>query len=432
MELNTGIITDKKLNIGQLYDKNNIAGVQQLVDGRGLGNVTELAKIQASDAQEYDQFALSVACNNNRIVIGSPYEDTPTGGEGSVYIFDINGNEIKKIQSSDIEASDSFGWSVAVSDTIMVIGAKGEDTGGSGAGSAYIFDIHGNEITKIQASDAQETDAFASSVACSDTRIVVGAPSEDTGGLAAGAAYIFDLNGNELAKIIASDAEASDQFGYSVAVSDTRIVVGANFENTGGSAAGSAYIFDINGNELAKIQASDAEASDYFGWSVSCSNNRIVVSAYGEDTGGSGAGAVYIFDINGNELTKIQSSDIEASDLFGTSVSCSDNRIVVGAKGEDSTASGAGSVYIFDIHGNQISKIQASDAQGDDTFGLAVAYSNNRIVVGAPTEDTGGTSAGSAYIFEQKLLPSTTSDIAGTQPNSVTYANVIDEVYKIV
>ena len=124
----------------------------------------------------------------------------------------------------------------------------------------------------------------------------------------------------QLKKIQASDAEAGDLFGYSVAVSDTRIVVGAYLENTGATGAGAAYIFDINGNQLAKIQASDAEASDLFGRSVAVSDTRIVVGAYLEDTTANEAGSAYIFDINGNELAKIQASDAEANDNFGVSV----------------------------------------------------------------------------------------------------------------
>jgi len=209
-----------------------------------------------------------------------------------VYIFDIDGNQLAKIQASDTEANDRFGSSVAVSDTRIVVGAPGEDTIANGAGSVYIFDINGNEIAKIQAfdppgtSDAKEFGGFGDSVAVYDTRIVVGANNE---------AYIFDINGNEIRKIQASDAEASDFFGDSVAVSDTRIVVGAYRKSTTATYAGAAYIFDINGNELAKIQASDAEQYDYFGYSVAVSNTRIVVGANGEDTTASGAGSVYIF-----------------------------------------------------------------------------------------------------------------------------------------
>jgi len=359
---------------------------------------TQLKKIQASDAEAGDLFGYSVAVSDTRIVVGAYLENTGATGAGAAYIFDINGNQLAKIQASDAEASDLFGRSVAVSDTRIVVGAYLEDTTANEAGSAYIFDINGNELAKIQASDAEANDNFGVSVAVSDTRIVVGAYLEDTTATDAGSVYIFDIDGNELAKIQASDAEASDNFGYSVAVSDTRIVVGAYLEDTTASSAGSAYIFDIDGNQIAKIQASDAEANDRFGWSVAVSDTRIVVGAYGEDTNGSSAGSAYIFDIDGNELAKIQASDAEAGDLFGISVAVSDTRIVVGAFQEDTTASNAGSAYIFDINGNQLAKIQASDAEADDYFGYSVAVSDTRIVVGAYKEDTGATDAGAAYI----------------------------------
>ena len=381
----------------------------------------QLAKIQAFDppgtneAQASDQFGYSVAASNNRIIVCTPYEDTTASAAGSAYIFDINGNEIKKIQAfdppgtNDAEADDRFGYSVAISNTRIVVGAYYEDTTASNAGSAYIFDINGNEIAKIQASDAQESDWFGYSVAVSDTRIVVGAYQEGYTSLtsygaqigAPGAGYIFDINGNQLAKIQASDAEAGDQFGWAVAVSDTRIVVGAPIEDI---AVGSAYIFDINGNQLAKIQASDGEQGDQFGRAVAVSNTRIVVGAPFEGTTAGTAGSAYIFDINGNQLAKIQASDAEANDYFGWSVAASDTRIVVGAYTEDTNGSSAGAVYIFDIDGNQLAKIQASDAQQDDYFGFSVAVSDTRIVVGARAEDTNAFNAGSAYIFQNDLV----------------------------
>ena len=360
---------------------------------------TQLKKIQASDAENTDYFGYSVSASNTRIVVGAYLEDTTATSAGSAYIFDIDGNQIAKIQASDAEASDLFGISVAVSDTRIVVGAWGEDTTATSAGSVYIFDINGNELAKIQASDAQANDYFGYSVAASDTRIVVGAYQEDTTASTAGSAYIFDIDGNQLAKIQASDAEANDYFGWSVAASDTRIVVGANYEDTTASAAGSAYIFDIDGNQLAKIQASDAEAGDQFGISVAVSNTRIVVGAYLEDTGATDAGSAYIFDIDGNQLAKIQASDAQAGDYFGWSVAVSDTRIVVGAYNEDTTASNAGSAYIFDIDGNQLAKIQASDAEDFDYFGYSVSVSDTRIVVSAYLEDTTAGNTGSAYIF---------------------------------
>jgi len=364
---------------------------------------TQLKKIQASDAETSDNFGYSVAVSDTRIVVGALYEDTTATDAGSAYIFDIDGNQIAKIQASDAEASDNFGVSVAVSDTRIVVGALFEDTTASGAGSAYIFDIDGNQIAKIQANDAQASVFFGRYVAVSDTRIVVGAPYDDTTATDAGSVYIFDIDGNQLAKIQASDAQESDRFGHSVSVSDNRIVVGAYYEgdaNSGTYRAGSAYIFDIDGNQLAKLVASPRTGFDYFGTSVAASNTRIVVGNPNSNTPSPDAGSAYIFDIDGNQLAMIQSSDVQGNDFFGWSVAVSDTRIVVGAKEEDTTAFNAGSAYIFDINGNQLAKIQASDVEQYDNFGWSVAVSDTRIVVGVPYEDTTATDAGSVYIYK--------------------------------
>jgi hypothetical protein len=366
----------------------------------------QLAKIQASDAEAGDIFGWSVAVSDTRIVVGARGEDTTATNTGSVYIFDIDGNQLAKIQASDAEAGDWFGWSVAVSDNRIVVSAVQDEMDGTSPGTVYIFDINGNQIAMMQATNAVGYDLFGRSVAVSDTRIVVGSLYEGTGGWV----YIFDINGNQLAKIQASDTEANDRFGSSVAVSDTRIVVGAPGEDTGANGAGAAYIFDIDGNEIAKIQAfdppgtSDAEQNDSFGESVAVSDTRIVVGASNKSTPAYGVGAAYIFDINGNEIAKIQASDAEEYDRFGSSVAASDTRIVVGATDEDTTATYAGAAYIFDINGNQLAKIQANDAEAYDYFGK-VTVSNNRIVVGAPSEDTGGSNAGSAYIFSPGFSP---------------------------
>ena len=96
-------------------------------------------------------------------------------------------------------------------------------------------------------------------------------------------------------KIKASDGAASDEFGYSVAVGSSRICVGSYYDSDDGTGSGSAYIYDLNGAQLAKIKASDAGAYDYFGYSVAVGSGRIVVGAYGDDDNGSSSGSAYIF-----------------------------------------------------------------------------------------------------------------------------------------
>ena len=115
-------------------------------------------------------------------------------------------------------------------------------------------------------------------------------------------------------KITASDGAAGDSFGNSVAVGNGRIVVGAYADN---SYQGSAYIFDLNGTQLAKITASDGAVDDFFGQSVAVGNGRIVVGAYADDDNGSQSGSAYIFDLDGTQLAKITASDDAGGDGFG-------------------------------------------------------------------------------------------------------------------
>jgi len=108
--------------------------------------------------------------------------------------------------------------------------------------------------------------------------------------------HTYWLDGNQLTKITASDAASYDNFGWSVAVGSGRIVVGAYADDDNGYDSGSAYIFDLDGNELDKITASDAASSDYFGRSVAVGSGRIVVGAYGDDDNGSNSGSAYIYE----------------------------------------------------------------------------------------------------------------------------------------
>ena len=333
-------------------------------------------------------------------------------------------SEVKKLLASDAGAGDLFGWSVAVSGDTAVVGAHQE---GSEAGAAYVFQRDqggaGNwgEVKKLLASDTQSNDQFGWSVAVSGDTAVVGAHHEDAGGTDAGAAYVFRRglggadNWGEVKKLTASDAQAGDQFGDSVAVSADTIHVGAIGEDAGGSNAGAAYVFRReeggadNWGEVKKLTASDAQLGDSFGSSVAVSGDTAVVGAFTED---SQAGATYVFGRNQGgadnwgEVKKLTASDAQAGDQFGISVAISGDTAVVGAYLEDAGGSNAGAAYVFQRDqggaGNwgEVTKLLASDAEADDRFGQSVAVSGDTAVAGARLEDAGGSNAGAAYVFQ--------------------------------
>jgi phosphopantetheinyl transferase len=363
-------------------------------------------------------------------------------------------NEVFKAVAPDRAAKDHFGNSVSISGNYAIVSANWEDEDAGGmntfdeAGSAYIFERDGSgnwtEVQKIVASDREALDNFGYSVSISGNYVLVGAPSDPEGGNPlehAGSAYIFERDGsgnwNEVQKIVASDRDVDDYFGFSVSISGNYAIVGAYWEEEdaeGGNTlvyAGSAYIFERDGsgnwNEVQKIVASDRALCDFFGYSVSISGNYAIVGVESEDEDAAGvntlvyAGSAYIFERDGsgnwNEVQKIVASDRAEGDRFGISVSISGNYAIVGAYYEDEDAAGvntlvyAGSAYIFERDGsgnwNEVQKIVAHDRAVYDWFGTSVSISGNYVIVGAYGEDKdaeGGNTlnyAGSAYIFER-------------------------------
>ena len=190
------------------------------------------------------------------------------------------------------------------------------------------------------------------------------------------------------AQIQASDRGNLDYFGWSVSISDdgNTAIVGNINEDTGGESAGAAYIYTRSGNswtQRSRVQASDKQAYDYFGQFVALSENgnTAIVGAPGEYPGGS----AYVYTRSGNswsQQAKIKSTDIQSNDQFGNSVSISSdgNKVLVGANNEDTGANNAGAAYIFTRSGNswsQQGKMQASNKGQDDQFGFKVSLSGD-------------------------------------------------------
>jgi uncharacterized Zn-binding protein involved in type VI secretion len=160
---------------------------------------------------------------------------------------------------------------------------------------------------------------------------------------------------------------------------------------------------------VSKIVASDAAAEDQFGWSVSISGDYAIVGAYQHDSEGGNAGAAYIFRRTGTNTwdtgTKIVASDAAANDQFGHAVAIDGDYAIVGARLHDSEATDAGASYIFRRTGTNTwdagTKIVASDAAANDQFGHAVAIDGDYAIVGARLHDSEATDAGAAYIFKK-------------------------------
>jgi hypothetical protein len=213
-----------------------------------------------------------------------------------------------------------------------------------------------------------------------------------------GSAYVFirnvDGSWTQQAKLTASDGARGDNFGYSVSVSGDTAVIGA----FGDDNKGSAYVFTRSGTtwtQQAKLTASTGDTYDRFGSSVSISGDKAVIGAPGN---GNEKGSAYLFTRIGTtwyELKELTASDGAAYDRFGYSVSVSRATVMIGAYEEG----GGGSAYVFvpDRTGwIQQAKLTASDGAIGDIFGYSVSVNDSTAVIGASGDDGG---VGSAYVF---------------------------------
>ena len=157
-------------------------------------------------APRFDQFGTAVAVDGSYAVAGSPRDDDAGENAGAAYLYERSGvgpfgsewEETIKLSGSDTVADDQFGASVDMESGTVVVGAPFHDAGGSNAGAAYVFLWNGSSWAqqgKLVSSDVEADDNFGASVAISGDTVVVGAPFEDGAGNSVGAAYVFARRG---------------------------------------------------------------------------------------------------------------------------------------------------------------------------------------------------------------------------------------------
>ena len=152
-----------------------------------------------------------------------------------------------KLLPNDGAMFHQFGSAVAISGNIAIIGASGDDFNGVNSGSAYLFDVaSGQQLFKLVPGDGAINDRFGGSVAISGSVAIVGAAGDDDNGTDSGSAYLYDTTtGLQIGpKLLASDGIAGDVFGVSVGISGTIAIVGSRTYDVISFFPGSAYLFD--------------------------------------------------------------------------------------------------------------------------------------------------------------------------------------------
>jgi hypothetical protein len=356
----------------------------------------QLAELVGSDTRAGDYFGSSVAISGTTAIVGAPGH----AGAGRAYVFSKTASgwqQTAELKGSSTIKKDQFGTSVAVSGTTAIVGA---DSYAHGAGAAYVFAKTASswkQVAELKGSDAVAHDSFGYSVAISGTTAVVGAWGHANG---AGRAYVFMKTRSgwkQAAELKGSDTVAGDSFGISVAILDTIVVVGA-FDHA--NYAGRAYVFAKTAGlwkQTAELKGANSVALDQFGSSVAISGTTVVVGAF-DHANSSGRAYVFMKTRSGwKQAAELKGSNTVGVNYFGESVGVSGSMAIVGAWGH---AKDAGRAYVFAKTAGvwkQTAELRGSDTVTWDAFGDSVAISGTTAVVGAFGH---ANNAGRAYVFE--------------------------------
>jgi hypothetical protein len=391
----------------------NYAGAVYIYYGSASGtDPADEDILQASDGTSYDYFGCSVSTadiDNDGYdggIVGARYAPGVGSSTGVVYVYygsssGVDASSEQKIYASDGGSSDEFGKSVAGAGDLdgdgyddVIVGAGEDDDNGAGAGAVYAYygsatGVDPAREDKQLASDGAADDDFGDAVAAAGDvdgdgydDVIVGAWLDDHTATDSGSAYVLfgSASGLDPAredKLTASDGNASNYWwGYSVSgVGDldadgyADMVVGAFADKDNGTAAGAAYVYfgSSTGVDLSREQkmvASDGQAWDYYGTSVSGGGDvdgdgydDLVVGAWGDKWYGIESGTAYVRyggsgGLDTSRQTKIVSADAGGADAFGKHVSFAGDvngdgfaDLVVGAPYE--AGSNPGAAYVF-------------------------------------------------------------------------------------
>lgn len=336
---------------------------------------------------------------------------------------------IARLAVSGLGTNENIGSSVATDGQLVLIG--------NGAGSAFLFDAFTQQQLAVFDSTASR---YKASVALEGTTAVVGVRN---------GAIVYDFS--DLSNIVEThlipDEGLHYAFGVSVDISGDTVIVGASDDNYAGSFTGSAFLFDrTTGTQIAKLVANDGEALDNFGISVAIDGNRAVVGSVKANNGqGDGHGGVYLYDassgiVSDRLIAKYTSplANSSATPNFGYSVDISGDSLIayethgpgqtflwktgeqpVALPGSaawriayhslsingDLAAVGfypSNRVALYDGSRNQVGSVRSPEL-GATNFGASVALAGDLLVVGSPGSE--GRGAVYVYLVDDLLVP---------------------------
>ncbi|MDE0301471.1 MAG: hypothetical protein OXN17_22830 [Candidatus Poribacteria bacterium] len=245
---------------------------------------TEQAKLVAADAAKADRFGSSVSMGGKTLVVGAPFRDSEGGTDsGAAYVFALDGASWKfqaKLVPEKLKKNLKFGYGVATTGGIVIVGAPGYDDPARGSGAAFSFvrtDRVWEQKATVEPEDGAKDIHFGTEISMSENAVAVASHS--------GPFLNHDgkPNGDGHAAYVYSSIEhfgtppfAVDPFGLKVTTLARvkRTALLQNFPNPfnpetwipyrlGADAEVSLHIYDVQGQLMRRLDLGEKVAGEY-------------------------------------------------------------------------------------------------------------------------------------------------------------------------
>jgi len=356
-------------------------------------------------------FGQALAVAGDRFVVGS--RDCANEVCGAVHLFDSNGNLVRSIFAPTLQNFSGFGDAVGAVGSNPLVGAPTDDTAGPDAGAAYLMDgTTGNLIqTFVNPNPAPgapfSSDFFGRDVAGYGDDVLVGATGEDIGESDAGVAYLFDgATGDLILTIQNPTPSIGEAFGSAITAVGNNIAITAAFDGTASVNGGAVYIFDGNGTLIRTLVSPQPVEFSQFGNALAAFGDDLLVTEPRGFTGDLRAGVVHLFDGDTGTLIRSYFNPTPvAFELFGNSVAASGNNVLIGALRNEKSRH-AGAAYLFDGTTAQLTATLINPERSvTDSFANQVAVIGDNLLVSSPFQSSDPnqfSDDGVAYLFQPR------------------------------
>ncbi|MGB8274598.1 MAG: PEP-CTERM sorting domain-containing protein, partial [Alphaproteobacteria bacterium] len=262
-----------------------------------------------------DNFGHSVALSGTLALIsatGDANGSPSRGGSGAAYLYDTTtGLRLQTFLNPTAASGDNFGFDVALFGNRALVSTINDDTANTNAGAAYLFDTDTGTLLHTFLNPTPETnnvfgnnDNFGFAIALSATMALIGAPNDGVNGFQNGVAYLYDLTTYDLLHTLAIPtpftSDTAEFLGNDVALSGNCALAGAPFRNKGPATSqkdlGAAFFYDAKtGAFLQEVDDTTPNSNDRFGFAVALDGCNALIGAQTDLVNGIRSGQVFSY-----------------------------------------------------------------------------------------------------------------------------------------